>query len=269
MARTRAQALEVTRQVLAAQFCCDPGDFLRDGNTVTEAGLRPGRMPFYLGRPHLALATFGAGVVATASPEWVKWIGRVLAGLGRDEIFSMPCLGRIERRVRRSGQPLAGPQQRYVSAADLWRAVPPPEGVEVECVEAGPRMDPLYELGFGHALGQKYQGERPDKVAAVARRDGRVIGLAAASADHPRLWQVGVGVAPECRGGGVGAAAVAACTRAVLDRGAVPYYSTHLSHLRSQAAALRCGFVPAWSEAYVYVPRPLRVEGDYLGLERG
>jgi hypothetical protein len=41
-----------------------------------------------------------------------------------------------------------------------------------------------------------------------------------------------------------------------------------LFHLRSQSAALRSGFVPAWTEAYVYVPRPRRVAGDYLGLQR-
>ncbi|HCL27634.1 MAG TPA: hypothetical protein DIC52_04250, partial [Candidatus Latescibacteria bacterium] len=65
-----------------------------------------------------------------------------------------------------------------------------------------------------------------------------------------------------------GAAVVSACARAVLDAGRVPYYSTDLSNLKSQAAALRCGFVPAWTEAYVYVPRQQRVDGDYLGLGR-
>ncbi len=71
---------------------------------------------------------------------------------------------------------------------------------------------------------------------------------------------------PVCRG--FGAAVVSACARAVLDAGRVPYYSTDLSNLKSQAAALRCGFVPAWTEAYVYVPRQQRVDGDYLGLGR-
>ena len=139
----------------------------------------------------------------------------------------------------------------------------------MECVEAGPRMAPLYGLGFEHALGAPGNTERPDKVAAVARRGNLVVGLAAASADHPNLWQIGVSVLEGHRGAGVGAALVSTCARAVLEEGNVPYYSTHLANLRSQAAALRCGFVPAWTEAYVYVPRNHRVPGDYLGARRG
>ncbi len=78
---------------------------------------------------------------------------------------------------------------------------------------------------------------------------------------------IGVSVLPAHRGAGIGAAVVSACARAVLDAGRVPYYSTDLSNLKSQAAALG-GFVPAWTEAYVYVPRQQRVDGDYLGLRR-
>ena len=143
-----------------------------------------------------------------------------------------------------------------------------PTDIDVECVEAGPRMDPLYDLSFDHALGERGQMERPDMVATVARAGGRVVGLAAASADHPDMWQIGVSVEERFRGGGIGASLVSTCARAVLDVGKVPYYSAHLSNLRSQWAALRSGFVPAWTEAYVYVPRPHRVIGDYLGLKR-
>jgi RimJ/RimL family protein N-acetyltransferase len=268
MNATRSDALELIRRVVAANCACRPEDFLEDGCTIVEAVLRPGRMPFHLGRPHIGLTTFGAGVVVTASAEWIPWARRVVRGLQRDDVFAPACLARIERHVQRSGQPFAGPQHRYVCAEDLWRVVTPPAGVEVESVEAGPWMEPLYDLSFEHALGDRGNTERPDMVAAAARAGDRVVGLAAASADHTDLWQIGVSVLQGHRGAGIGAAVVSACARAVLDAGRVPYYSTHLSNLRSQGAALRCGFVPAWTEAYVYVPRDRRVAGDYLGLRR-
>ncbi|MFT5376014.1 MAG: hypothetical protein ACI906_002847 [Candidatus Latescibacterota bacterium] len=144
---------------------------------------------------------------------------------------------RMERHVRRSHQPFAGPQLRYICCEDLWRPIPPPTNVDVECAEAGPRMDPLYDLPFEHGLGQRGQTERPDRVAAVAQASGKVIGIAAASADHPDMWQIGVDVEKGFRSGGIGAALVS-------------------------------GFAPAWTEAYVYVPRPQRIAGDYLGLKR-
>ena len=198
----------------------------------------------------------------------MDWARRVVRGLSRDEIFSMSCMARIERHVHRSSQPFAGPQHRYVCSEDLWRSVTPPTNINVECVEAGPRMDPLYDLPFEHALGERGQTERPDMVATVARDGKRVVGIAAASADHPDMWQIGVSVEEGARGGGIGAALVSACARAILDVGRIPYYSTHFSNLRSQSAALRSGFLPAWTEAYVYVPRAHRVTGDYLGLKR-
>ncbi|MBT6148960.1 MAG: GNAT family N-acetyltransferase, partial [Gemmatimonadetes bacterium] len=172
------------------------------------------------------------------------------------------------RHVRRSHQPFAGPQHRYVCASDVWRHVPAGSQVEVECVAPGPGMEPLYDLTFEHALGSRPNTERPNMLAAVARQDGRVVGLAAASADHAELWQIGVSVLAGYQGAGIGAAVVSACADAVLAAGKVPYYSTHLSNVRSQSVAVRCGFVPAWTEAYVYVPRNLRVQGDYLGLSR-
>ena len=268
MNRTRLEALELARQVVAANCACQPDDFLKDGCTIVETALCDGRMPFHLGRPHVGLATFGAGVVVTASPSWLPWVRRVVCNLDRDDVFSPACLSRIERHVQRSKQPFAGPQHRYVCAEELWRQVTPPAGVRMESVKPGPRMEPLYDLPFAHALGEAGNTERPDMVATVARVGDRVVGLAAASADHVDLWQIGVEVLPDHQGAGIGAALVSACARAILDAGKGPYYSTHLSNLRSQAAALRCGFVPAWTEAFVYVPRAQRVAGDYLGLRR-
>ena len=267
-AKTRRQALELVRTIVSANCCCDPDDFLREDTTLVEARLHPGRMPSHMGRPHLGLVTFGAGVVVTASAEWMGWIRGVVRGLARDEIFSMRCLGRIERHVLRSGQNLAGPHHRLVCCEDLWRSVPAPEGVELETIEAGPRMEPLYDLPFEFALGERGGTERPDMLATVARSGDRIVGLAGASADHAEMWQIGISVEETFRGRGIGSALVSTCARAILDSGQIVYYSTHLSNLRSQSIALRSGFVPTWTEAYVPVARPRRVPGDYLSLER-
>ncbi len=134
----------------------------------------------------------------------------------------------------------AGPQHRYICAEDLWRPVREPAGLDI--VESGPTIDPLYDLPFEHGLRDQGNTEQPDVI--------------------------GVGVLPGYQRDEIGAAFVSTCSRAILDAGRVPYYSTDLSNLRSQSVAIRCGFVPAWTEAYVYVPRSERVAGDYLGLKR-
>ncbi|MFT5376013.1 MAG: hypothetical protein ACI906_002846 [Candidatus Latescibacterota bacterium] len=83
--------MDLTRTIISANSCCTPNDFYLDSTTVVEVELQPGRMPFHLGQPHLGLTTFGAGVVVTVSYEWMVWARRVVRGLTRDEIFSMPC----------------------------------------------------------------------------------------------------------------------------------------------------------------------------------
>jgi GNAT superfamily N-acetyltransferase len=260
LARTRGTALAETRRVLAATYGCQPEDFRRDGVVFTPTTIRPGRLRFHIGAPHLGIATFGAGVVVTVGAGWERWARRLLGPLDRDEIFASPCLGRVERQVRRSGQILAGPQHRYVCADDLWRHVPLPEGVELELVCGQQEVAAVGDLGveFPHALASTHRPERPDMVAAIARADGRVVGVAGAGADNDEMWQVGIGVTPALRGRGVAAALVSACTQAILRHGRVPYYSTAVSHLASQSVALRVGYVPAWTEAYVYVPRDQR-----------
>ena len=226
---TRSQALAAARGAVATNLCCEPDDFLREDTTFTEAGLRPGRMPFYLGRPHLALATFGAGVVVTASSSWLPWARRAVAGLDRDEVFSIPCLSRLERHVRRSGQPFAGPQHRFVCSEDLWQLVSPPPGLGVDTVPVTEIASlNLNSAAFAHALsdrGADADGvpERPSKVGAVALHGDEVVGVATASADCGLLWQIGVSVIENWRGCGVGAAVVSACARAVLDCGIAPY----------------------------------------------
>lgn len=256
LAPTRAAALATARRAVAASLCCDSDDLLRDGLTVTEAGLRPGRLRFHPGDPHLALATFGAGVVVSASTVWLPWVRRALGRLSRDEVLAAGCLGRLERHVRRSGQILAGPQQRFVGSGELWRRVEPPHGVDVERVLGPEAVAALCDLAevYPNALGCACRPERPDVVAAVGHSGDRVAGIAGASADSDELWQVGVDVAPACRHRGIAAALVSACAEEVLRQGRAPYYSTHVSHVASQSVALRAGFVPAWTEDYVYVP---------------
>lgn len=265
---SRADALELARRVVAANCACAISDFHSNDNTVVEISLQTGRIPFHLGHPHIGLATFGAGVVAAASAEWVPWTRRLISKLDRDEIFSPACLARATRHVQRSGQLFVGPQHRYVCAENLWQPVAPPVGIAVETIPTGAAMEHLRQQEFSHALSSPANAQRPDMLAAVARSGNQTVGLAAASHDHPDLWQIGVDVVASHRGAGLGAALVSACARGVLDADRVPYYSTHLSNLRSQSTALRCGFVPAWTEAYVYVPRSLRVAGDFLGQRR-
>ena len=88
----------------------------------------------------------------------------------------------------------------------------------------------------------------PDLLGVSAWRDGQVFGMAGASGDSPRLWQIGINVLPEARRQGVASMLVGLIRNEILRRGALPFYGTAFSHLASQKTALNAGFRPAWAE---------------------
>ena len=82
----------------------------------------------------------------------------------------------------------------------------------------------------------------------AALEDGRILGMAGASADSPMMWQIGINVEPEARGKGVAALLVTLLKNDILERGVLPFYGTAMSHIASQRVALAAGFRPAWAE---------------------
>lgn len=87
-------------------------------------------------------------------------------------------------------------------------------------------------------------------MAVAAFCDGKVVGIAGASEDCELMWQIGVDVLPEFQGLGIGKAIAGTLTKAVLDEGVLPYYSTEVSNLQSRQLAISIGYWPAWVELY-------------------
>lgn len=88
----------------------------------------------------------------------------------------------------------------------------------------------------------------PDQLAVAALSEGGILGMAAASRDSARLWQIGVNVDAAALGRGIATALVALLGDALLARGVVPFYGTAASHIISQRVAVAAGFLPAWAE---------------------
>ena len=98
--------------------------------------------------------------------------------------------------------------------------------------------DDRFEDAFG------FCADAPDMLGVAAVKDGRILGMAGASADSPYLWQIGINVLPEARGQGIASMLVALLRNDVLAAGRLPFYGTSISHLESQ----RVGFLPSWFE---------------------
>lgn len=88
----------------------------------------------------------------------------------------------------------------------------------------------------------------PDMLGVGAVSDGKIIGMAGASADSPTLWQIGISVDPAARGKRVGATLVRILKDDILKLNLTPFYGTSMSNIGSQRVAHHAGFIAAWAE---------------------
>ena len=108
----------------------------------------------------------------------------------------------------------------------------------------------LYRPEWQNALSE---GRKELDVLGVGAydNDGRLIGLAACSADCDSMWQIGIDVLPQYRRQGIASALTGTLALEILERGKVPFYCCAWSNIRSARNAIRSGFRPAWAELTV------------------
>jgi GNAT superfamily N-acetyltransferase len=243
-------ALDLTRTMLAADSACEVGAWASDENTVVEAREVEGRRRFPWRMKPFAMRTMGRGVVISCSSDRIFWAETKLRQQERDELFSFSTLAMIADVVALDQQRLLGPNLGYVCGNDTVRVVNAPPSYTLELFERE-QMEEAYRFaGFTHSLSYRLDHPCPDMIAIAAWYNGRVVGMAGVGADSAQLWQIGVDVAPEHQGKGLGKALVSRATTAALERGKVPYYATSITNIRSGNTARSVGYQLAWSEAY-------------------
>ena len=90
-----------------------------------------------------------------------------------------------------------------------------------------------------------------DVLGVGAYENGRLIGLAACSADCDSMWQIGVDVLPEFRRKGIASSLTSNLAVEILEKGRVPFYCCAWSNIGSARNAVKSGFLPAWAEMTV------------------
>jgi GNAT superfamily N-acetyltransferase len=245
-----ATTIALVAEQLADDLACQPADLLGDDVVVTQHEERPGRRRFPFSARSLQIVTMGRGVVVSCDGTRLAAVQALLDGVAPAAVLQVPILAPLHALVAPDGQALLGPFQHAVCWPEVFRPALPPMGVAVELL-AGQEVGQIYgEPGFDNALEYDLAASRPDVLAAVAYVDCVVAGVAGASADSERLWQIGVDVRPTFRRTGIATALVSRVTEGIFAAGRVPYYATATSHLSSARVALRLGFVPAWVACY-------------------
>lgn len=243
---TQQEILKIVQLQLATDLNCTPDNLggEKDSFVFTTAKENPGRRPFPRSEQHFEMLSMGKSIVVTATSDILNIVKPMLDGKSRDEAFSMPFV--------------YGHSLYYLPDLEHIKPLSSPDGFDYEMVERND-IPALYQFkGFHNAVQYDINHPRPDVLVTLAKSDGRIVGMAGASDDCAKMWQVGMDVLPEYRSHGLAAYLVNWLMLEILNRGYVPYYGTASSNIASQRVAHRAGYYPAWVCAY---------KGIFDGLE--
>ena len=229
----------------AADCSCSEEDFRRSTNVVVES-LPNENTSRYMTVPHIcALYTYGTNVVASCRadliPEVTAFLNQQVTAY---RCFDTPAIYELNRILEKADARVAWMHNAYLPDPDLIY------GTELPCAYETREMHPedfagLYVPEWSNALCR--DRKELDVLGVGAYDGGRLIGLAACSADCPEMWQIGIDVLPEYRRQGIACALTNRLARAIMVRGKVPFYAAAWANVRSVKNGIRSGFRPAWS----------------------
>lgn len=231
---TKHEMMTTVYNQLALDYNCKPEDFMKDEIIFTEAVKLDGRREMPFSNPRLELITFGKGVVVNASSNIMPYVKNKLSRKSRYDVMNSPLVYGVNSYYL--------PNIEYIKTIEN-------DKYDFELIDTDIQKYYKYK-DLNNALQYDVNSKRPEVLAAVAKDNGKLIGIACASADSEVMWQIGVDVLSEYRGNGIAVKLVNMLTLETLNRGAVPYYTTDNSNLNSQRVAIKCGYFPAWSHCF-------------------
>jgi GNAT superfamily N-acetyltransferase len=243
-------ALRTAKKVLTADLSCEEGDFDKEGVFIYQAREIEGARQFPLREKSFQMATFGTGSVISCSYGRIQWANTYLSQLNRDELFSAPIISLIGHYISTDNQFISGPDLKYICTPYTFQPCSPVSGIDIELLR-DEEVNSLYQDNrFMNAIGHYQDPKRPRLFAATANKNGKIVGIAAASADCNEMYQIGVDVSPDHRNLRIGSVLVSRLTEVIIDTGIIPYYSTWPANIASRRLALNIGYWPAWIEVY-------------------
>ena len=243
---TKTEILSIAKKQLALDYNCQPLDFEKEGNTITENKLLNGRR-IYDGDDgsFLKIISIGGKAIIYADEKITPWLKENILKQNAEWLFDYRKLRAIDNKLREFGHEIDEMPHFYL---------PNPVTCDVKPITTIKWFEKQEILQFrGDSRFEQafvFDDNYPD-VLGVAAFDGDIImGMAGASEDSKTLYQIGIDVLPEYRGKGIGTNLVALLKQEMLKYGKIPFYGTSVSHIISKNIAINAGFFPAWAEVY-------------------
>lgn len=243
MTITNQNILEIAMRQSAIDAGCLPEDFLRDDNVVVLSRSHPDARR-YLALPlECDLISYGSNIVASVSERTREAVSDYIGRYSVAHCFETPNIHVLGDALQPFGMRLCFMAEYFLPDIGQLRTLDCPYELRVL---RQPDFSALYTGQWSNALSSSRH--ELDVLGVGAYDGGKLVGLAACSADCDTMWQIGVDVLPEYRRRGIASALTSWLALEILNEGRVPFYCAAWSNIRSVRNAIRSGFRPAWVE---------------------
>lgn len=235
---------EILKQQLAADFCCEPQDVECESHVFTVYERQEGRRRYHETEEcFLKIAAIRGKLLVSANAVLLPWCEKELGGCNGAWYFDAPQLAKLNAELRTYDYEIASVHPFYISEEQSEVNV---SGYDIKEYDHDAIEQFRGDTRFCEAY--SFEPDAPDMLGVSAARDGKLLGMAGASADSPVMWQIGINVEPFAKGQGIGSKLTALLKNRVLSEGRLPFYGTAFSHIASQNVAAKAGFRPTWCE---------------------
>lgn len=243
---TNEMIIQIAMEQSAIDSNCKVEDFKQCQNvvTVSKENVNARR---YLKLPHICdLTSYGNNIVATVDEKYMATVSDYINTYAVEHCFETPNMHILNDAFQKDGYRVCFMAEYFLP--DVEDLVALPCKYETKVLFAEDFKD-LYKAEWSNALCE--DRKELDVLGVGVYEKGRLIGLAACSADCDTMWQIGVDVLPEYRKQGIASALTSRLAIEIINRGKVPFYCCAWSNIKSARNAIRSGFKPAWVQMTV------------------
>ena len=240
---TNQEILKIAMAQSAKDLCAEASDFEKSENVVVLSNAsREARK--YLKLPFSCqLVSYGNNVVASVSPEFREIAENYIKKYPVEHLFETPNLHVLNEALMEKGQKICFMAEYFLPDVNALR--PLDCAYELRVLTQSDFAD-LYLPEWSNALCEARR--HLDVLGVGAYDNGKLVGLAGASADCDTMWQIGIDVLPEYRRRGIASALTSRLAAEILRRGKVPFYCAAWCNVKSVRNAIKSGFRPMWVE---------------------
>lgn len=243
---TNKEILHIAMHQSAIDINADVSDFMKDENVIVKSEVGPLARKYYKEPIACNLVSYGSNIVASVKDEYKDMVKEYLEKFEFYHCFETPNMHWLDERMRTQGQRVCFMAEYFLPDANVIKRLYSNYQLKVLSNED---FEELYIPAWSNALCEARK--ELDVLGVGAYDNGKLIGLAACSADCDDMWQIGVDVLSEYRRQGVASSLTSNLAVEIMDRGKVPFYCCAWSNIRSVRNALKSGFMPAWIEMTV------------------